>query len=121
MSELISIISGNGYYEFIRCGDFNLDTINYDNNENTLNFLNSLMHVSITHNRYKPSRITNETATLIDKNLLTNQTGLFPVFLSVKYRLINDSTIANLRQSLLCLDLGRIIGSDKLYYRYGIP
>ena len=31
---------------------------------------------------------------------------------NVKYRLINDSTITNLRQSLLCLDLNRITGSD---------
>ena len=30
----------------------------------------------------------------------------------MKYRLINDSTITNLRQSLLCLDLDRITGSD---------
>ena len=31
---------------------------------------------------------------------------------NVKYRLINDSTITNLRQSLLCLDLNLITGSD---------
>ena len=30
----------------------------------------------------------------------------------MKYRLINDSTITNLRQSLLCLDLNHITGSD---------
>ena len=30
----------------------------------------------------------------------------------MKYRLINDSTITNLRQSLLCLDLNYITGSD---------
>ena len=31
---------------------------------------------------------------------------------NVKYRLINDSTITNLRQSLLCLDLDHITRSD---------
>ena len=40
LSELMSIISGNGYDEIILCGDFNLDILNYDNNENTLNLLN---------------------------------------------------------------------------------
>ena len=37
-------ISGNGYDEIILCGDFNLDILNYDNNENTMNLLNSLNH-----------------------------------------------------------------------------
>ena len=32
LSELISIISGNGYAEIILCGYFNLDILNYDNN-----------------------------------------------------------------------------------------
>ena len=31
---------------------------------------------------------------------------------NVKYRLINDPTITNLRQSLLCLDVNHITGSD---------
>ena len=31
---------------------------------------------------------------------------------NVKYHLINDSTITNLRQSLLCLDLNHITGSN---------
>ena len=31
MSELLSIISGNGYDEIILCGDFNLHILNYDN------------------------------------------------------------------------------------------
>ena len=42
LSEQMSIISGNGSDEIILCGDFNLDILNYDNNENTLNLLNSL-------------------------------------------------------------------------------
>ena len=41
-SELLSIFSGNCYDEIILCGDFNLDILNYDNNENTSNLLNSL-------------------------------------------------------------------------------
>ena len=87
----------------------------------------------------KPSRITNQTATLIDNIFIKQPNGFvsgilisdisdnFPLFIlkrnlitknssqqntNVKYRLINDSTITNLRQSLLCLDLDHITRSD---------
>ena len=43
----MSIISGNGYDEIIMCGNFNLDILNYNNNENTLNPLNSLTSQSL--------------------------------------------------------------------------
>ena len=131
LSELMSIISGNVYEEIILRIDFNLDILNYDNNENTLNLLNSLTSQSLIAIITKPSRIINQTATLID-NIFINQPNEFvsgilisdisdhlPLFIlkrnlftkkssqqntNVKYRLINDSTITNLRQSLLCLD-----------------
>ena len=41
LSELVSIISEDGYDEIILCGDFNLDILNYDNNENSLSLVNS--------------------------------------------------------------------------------
>ena len=63
LSELMSIISGNGYDEIILCGDLTLDILNYDNNENTLNILNSLTSQSLIPIITKPSRITNQTAT----------------------------------------------------------
>ena len=47
LSELLSIISGNGFEEITLCGEFNFDILNYDNNENTLNFLNSVMSQSL--------------------------------------------------------------------------
>ena len=74
LSELLSIISGNGYDEIILCGDFNLDILNYDNNENTLNVLNSLTSQSLILIITKPSRITNQTATLIDNNYIYKHT-----------------------------------------------
>ena len=40
---------------------------------------------------------------------------------NVKYRLINESTVTNLRQSLLCIDLDHITGSDNCTTAYGIP
>ena len=117
----------------------NLDILNYDNNKNTLNLLNSLTSQSLIPIITKPSRITNQTATLMD-NIFINQPNEFVsgIFISdisdhlllfilkrnlftkkssqqdtnVKYRLVNDSTITNLRQSLLCLDLNHITGPD---------
>ena len=47
LSELQSIFSGSGYDEIILCGDFNFDILKYDNNENTLNNLNSLTSQSL--------------------------------------------------------------------------
>ena len=72
LSELMSIISGNGYDEIILGGDFNLDILTYDNNENTSNLLNSLTSQSLIPIITKLSRITNQTATLID-NIFINQ------------------------------------------------
>ena len=66
LSELQSSISGNGHDEIILCVDFNLDILNYDNNENTLKLLNSLTSHSLVPIITKPSRITNQTVTLID-------------------------------------------------------
>ena len=94
-----------------------------DNNENILNILNSLWSQSLNPIITKSSRITNQTATLID-NIFINQPNEFvsgilisdisdhlPLFIlklnlftkissqqntNVKYRLINDSTITNL-------------------------
>ena len=138
-SEQLSISSGNGYDEIILRGDFNLDILNYDNNENTLNLLNSLTSQSLIPIITKPSRITNQTATLIENIFINQPNGFvsgilisdisdnFTLFIlkrnlfakkssqqntNVKYHSINDSAIPNLRQSLLCLDLNRITGSD---------
>ena len=74
--ELMSLISRNGYDEVILCGDFNPDILNYDNNDNTLNLLNSLTSQSLIPIITKPSRITDQTATLID-NIYINQPNGF--------------------------------------------
>ena len=78
------MISGNGYDEIILCGDFNLDILNYDNNENTLNLLNSLTSQSLIPIITKPSGITNQTATLIDNLFINQANGLvFSILISV--------------------------------------
>ena len=74
-SELQSIISGNGYYEIILCGYFNLDILNYDNNENTFNLLNSPLSQSPIPIITKPFRITDQTTTLIDNISMTQPNG----------------------------------------------
>ena len=47
LSERLSFISGNGFEEITLCGEFNFDILNYDNNENTFNLLNSVMSQSL--------------------------------------------------------------------------
>ena len=47
---------------------------------------------------------------ILKRNLFTKKSSQENT--NMKYRLINDSTITNLRQSLLCLDLNHITGSD---------
>ena len=99
----------------------------------TLNLLNSLTSQSLIPIITKMSRITNQTATLIDNIFINQPNGflsliIWPSFIiysktkpvykkilnktNVKYRLIKDSTITNLWQSLLCLDLNHITGFD---------
>ena len=115
LSELMSIISGNGFDEIILCGDFNLDILNYDNNENTFD----------RQYIYKPTKWSNGffsgilISDISDHLPLLFYSKMKPVYkkssqqnTNVKYCLINDSTITNLRKSLLCLDLNRITGSD---------
>ena len=47
---------------------------------------------------------------ILKRNLITNKSSKQNT--NVKYRLINESTITNLRLSLLCLDLNHNTGSD---------
>ena len=70
------VISGNGYDKIIRYGDSDIYILNYNNDENTLNLLNSLTSQSLIPIITKPSRITNQTATLID-NIFINLSNEF--------------------------------------------
>ena len=58
------------------CGDFNLDLLNYDNNENISNLLNTLMSQSLIPIITKPYEISDQTATLIE-NIFINQPNWF--------------------------------------------
>ena len=65
LSELLSLVPRNRYVKNIMCGHVNLDMLNYENIENPLNLFNSLVSQSLIPVITKPSRITDETATLI--------------------------------------------------------
>ena len=52
-------------------GDFNMNLLNYENHHPTNNFLETLYSYSLTPLITKPTRITENTATLID-NIFTN-------------------------------------------------
>ena len=71
MTEIFNSISNNKHL-FV-CGDFNIDLLNPHNQSQITSFINSVfcmgLYPTITH----PSRITVNTATLID-NILTNVT-----------------------------------------------
>ena len=72
LSELMSIISGNCYDEIIICEISIYIFLNYDNNGNALNLLYSLTSQSLIPIITKQSRITNQTATMIE-NIFINQ------------------------------------------------
>ena len=77
-------------------GDFNLDLINYANDNNVLNFLNNMYSVGLTPLISKPTRIVGNSMSLLDNIfiakpwdylsgiMLTDITDHFPVFLILK-------------------------------------
>ena len=73
----------NGYDEIILCGDMNLDILNYNNNKNTSNLLNSLMSQSLILMITIQSRITDQIAALIDSILATQPNRFISGLLSL--------------------------------------
>ena len=55
----------------IIAGDFNLNLIQYQNDDNVNNFLNLMLHLNMTPTIYRPTRFSAQNATLID-NIFTN-------------------------------------------------
>ena len=62
--------------DFILCGDFSIDLLNYDNNYVSLQFLNSIQSHSLFSTITKPIRVTDGTVTLIDNVFVMNPIGL---------------------------------------------
>ena len=139
IDAIISSLNLNNSKDCIICGDFNFNMLNYVNCNNTLKFMNLMNSVSLIPIISKPSRITHNSATLID-NIFTNQpidfnAGLFtcdfsdhlPLFFNIrnffinpdchssreiKYRLINDQTLNQLADHLSNFDFSSVLDSN---------
>ena len=140
LNEIISSLKLSNSKECIICGDFNLNLLNYSNCNNTLKFINLMNASSFIPVISKPSRITDNSATLID-NIYINQPSQFlsglltcdfsdhlPLFLhlgnffvnpnndniehEIKYRLINDVSLNDLGNYLSQYDFSTILESN---------
>ena len=139
LSHLLSINSNNNYHEIIVTGDFNFDLLKYQENNITLNFINSLNSQSFIPVISKPTRVTDTTATLIDNIFISNPINFtsgiivadisdhFPIFIGIKnvfsnnntdqdirieYRDINENTLHNFYQYLSSYDFSNVINYD---------
>ena len=137
LGELIQSCNNKKAEHFILCGDFNIDIMNYDNDNNALELLCTMNSLALLPLISKPTRIdkVRDTATLIDNIFITNphnyDSGIFisdisvhlPIFViqnnilnnevnenctQIKYRLINDLTIENLYDKLNQYDFTEI-------------
>jgi hypothetical protein len=137
LEQLITTLNVNKD-QFVVCGDFNLDLLNYLNHNPTLQFLNSMSASYLKPLISKPTRITDNSATLIDNIFLSNandcSAGIllsdisdhYPIFsvikkyfapsplkqTVVKYRLINDVTLNNLYSKLQSFNFDEIVSCN---------
>ena len=128
LSEILSGIRLTKYRRIIMCGDFNINLLN-TNEASTDYFLNQMNSHSLVPLITKPTRITDETATLIDNifvscsvnsvsgALISSISDHLPIFLlddyifvntrdncgkvDIQYRLVNEFTLSNLFDELL--------------------
>ena len=137
--NLLNDTSKKNYDEIISTSDFNFDLLKYEQNNIILNFINSLSSISLIPVITKPTRITDQTATLIDNIFISHPVNFnsgilisdisdhFPTFIHIKkffcnstdntnvkieYRLINDETISNFCTNISCYDFSNISELD---------
>ena len=82
IESILSCIKGSIYI----CGDFNIDLLSYNVNNNTKNFVDQMFSMSIFPLINKPTRITNQCHSIID-NIYTN---------SIKEDIISGVIIADI-------------------------
>ena len=125
-------------HDILLCGDVNFDLLKICTDPVAADFYDSLSSVSMIPTITKPTRLTDNSASLIDNIFLPNirdaHAGIltfdisdhFPVFVfygglqnfsknkteRAKYRLINDSTLANFKNKLSALSFNEIINSE---------
>ena len=137
ISRKISTLDTN--HKKILCGDWNFDLLSVNTDSTTSEFLDTMLSLGLVHTISKPTRITNDSATLIDNIFISNDlrfsSGVLPYQLSdhfpifalihdiiaeensideIKYRLINDTTLDNLAASLLNYSFDDILNSQDI-------
>ena len=135
---ILSTINQSKIYDLMLCGNFNIDLLIRDCNNST-SFLNTMYSLSLLPIISKPTRITDNSATLIDNffiNELCNfESGIlisdisdhFPIFCTrknffctnssknvnkgVHYILVNQNTLSTLDEMLTFIDFDDIISN----------
>ena len=135
LMQILDSLSIKSNDECIISGDFNIDLLKCTLNDDSLNFLNSMLSLSLIPLISKPTRVSDTSATLID-NIFTNNpidfisgniispiSDHFPNFLirrnifcksyniptrHVQYRLINSETIENFKNGIDSHDFSEI-------------
>jgi len=70
-NKLCNILKSISSYQYIICGDTNIDLLKYDSNHQISNYLNEIYSLGATVAINKPTRLTDSSATLID-HIYTN-------------------------------------------------
>ena len=134
-SELVLTVRASANVELFVCGDFNIDLLNLDNSIGAQHYITTCNSLSLLNMITKPTRITEDSATLLDHILVSDPnkitTGVivndisdhFPTFLIsldfftntrndtsnvIKYRTVNDITLANMSEYLSAYDFNSI-------------
>lgn len=136
LQEILTSLNRRHYAEIIFCGDFNFDLLNSETDLNVQLFLNNMFSYSLLPLISKPTRVSNNSATLIDNIFLTtpvnylsgifisNVSDHFPVFVickglflsmtdpshvSYSYRSLTEQSLAGLYDALLDHDFSDIV------------
>ena len=141
LDKFINLINDSAlkYDEIILTGDFNVNLYNYETDNNASNFINTLASHSLIPIITKPTRVTDNSASIIDNIFLSNPSNFtsgvivadisdhFPVFVikhnfliqqdknqnvNISFRVINETTINNLCESLESCDFSTFIDQD---------
>ena len=111
---MLSTVGVRGACELYVCGDYNIELLQYENNNDTQNFLTLFQSLSLLPVISKPTRITDTTATLIDHIYVANPYKVRP-------GIIVDDISDHMPTSMIRTDLFTACPSDpKLTIKYRI-
>ena len=134
-AELLLLVDSCANSELYVCGDFNIDLLELDNSASVQHYMSTCNSLSLLNVITKPTRVTDDTATLLDHIWVTDPTKTiagvivndisdhFPTFIVsldlfknrqndgngvVKYRVVNNVTITNMIEYMTAFDLNDI-------------